>query len=354
MFRNELLSSATGQEPDLARLIHHKQRIMEELLRYPFHEPWWLKGGHLQTTYSTLFRRLSVPGAHRERWETPDGDFLTLGMLDGSVKKPMLVVLHGLEGSAESNYVLGLMRLFGQLDWGVAAIEFRSCGREMNRARRLYHSGETTDLEFVVSRLRERWPGRRMYLAGFSLGGNVAGKWLGENGNELPEEVSGAAIVCPPFDPTVSGPNIDRVFGGFYTRRFLKTLIPKAIEKERQYPGCMDIEAVKRSRTFEEFDTHATAALHGFRDCWDYWSQVGCGRFLEGIRRPTLLIAAEDDPFNPPSTLPRETAERSPYLYPQFTPKGGHVGFTYGPSPGRTRHWAEEQILRFCLACESA
>jgi len=138
-----------------------------------------------------------------------------------------------------------------------------------------------------------------------------------------------------------------------YSKRFLRTLVPKALEKERQFPGSMDVDRVRRSRTFEEFDTHATAALHGFRDAHDYWARSSSGPVLGRIRRPTLLLSAADDPFNPAWTLPRAVADASPYLHPLFPDTGGHVGFVYGPWPWRARRWGEEQVVRFFESYES-
>ena len=140
---------------------------------------------------------------------------------------------------------------------------------------------------------------------------------------------------------------MDKVLGGFYCRQFLRTLIPKAVAKERQFPGCLDIAAVRRCKSFAEFDTHGTAALHGFSDAEDYWTQVSCGQFLLHVRRPILLIAAADDPFNPGATHPHGVAARSSFVHALFTARGGHAGFVRGWSPFRARYWAEEQIARF-------
>jgi hypothetical protein len=257
-----------------------------------------------------------------------------------------VILLHGLEGCVESHYVLGQADALSRRGWSVVAMEHRSCGGELNRARRLYHSGETSDLDFLLRRLRAEGGGNQLYASGVSLGGNVLAKWLGELGVEAATLLDGAAAISPPYDLTVSGPVLDRALGGFYVRRFLRGLVPKAIAKEQQYPGCLDVEAVRRSRTFAEFDTHATAALHGYRDAQDYWARVSCGQFLEGVRVPLLLVSAADDPFNPGSTLPHRQVAANPWLVPSFTEHGGHVGFVHG-APWRTRHWAEEQVERF-------
>ncbi len=287
-----------------------------------------------------------------ERWETPDDDFLRIHRFHGHEDKPVALLLHGLEGSAQSSYIVRMTKRLSELAWSVVVMEHRSCGGEMNRARRMYHSGETTDLAFVVDTLVHQRPSTPIYIAGFSLGGNQTAKWLGEAGDSVSPNVIAAAIVSAPFDLAVSGRRLDRGLHRAYVRHFLRTLIPKAEIKERQYPGCFDIEAVRRSATFEDFDTHATAALHGFRDAADYYAKVSCGQFLPGIRRPTLLISAADDPFNPRSTLPRESAARSPFLHPKFPDRGGHAGFMRHERGSQIGYWAEEQIVRFFLACE--
>jgi len=330
-----------------------KPRIMAELDRHPYRVPAWLRWNHGQTVWSPWFRRKDLPAYRLEQIDTPDDDFLRLHVLDGKPDAPTALLLHGLEGSVRSGYNIGLALQLSNAGWRVVAMEFRSCGGVMNRAKRLYHSGETTDLAFVVDYLIDQNPDTRIYIAGTSLGGNVTAKWLGESAESIPDNVAGAAVVCPPFDMLRAGPHIDQVLGGRYVKHFLKTLIPKAIEKEAQYPGCVDIKRVCASQTFEEFDTWGTAAIHGFEDAFDYWRKVACGQFLPHIRVPTMLVAAADDPFNPADTLPHETAAESPHLYPQFTKRGGHVGFVYG-SPWRPRYWAEEQVRRFFQLAEES
>jgi predicted alpha/beta-fold hydrolase len=326
--------------------VFDKAAALAALERHPFHAPNWIRDRHLQTCWGPFFRRQQAPESRLERWATPDDDFLRVWLSRGREDAPWVVLLHGLEGDANSHYIVGMRVKLAALGWSVATMEFRGCGGEMNRARRMYHSGETTDLAFLVSTLRERFSPGRLYLAGFSLGGNQIGKWLGEESESVASLVDGAALVSPPFDLTVSGPVLDSQLFGLYTKRFLRTLIPKAVEKERQFPGCLDVEAIRRCTTFAEFDTLGTAALHGFRDNEDYWRSVGCGQFLDGVRVPTLLVAAADDPFNPGSTIPRRLASASPWLVPRFTERGGHVGFVYG-TPWHTRHWAEEEIVSF-------
>jgi len=329
-----------------------KSRILADLNAHPFSPAWWMPAAHGQTAWSVFYRQMPEVAFRSERWETPDDDFLCLHITEGAPEKPTVLLLHGLEGSVQSNYMMGMLAAFSRIGWRAIALEHRTCGEAgMNRAKRTYHSGETSDLDFVVRRLSESEPGLRLYIVGVSLGGNITAKWLGDGLNDIPECVRGASAICPPFDLTISAPALDDVMWGAYNRRFFRTLIPKALEKAKQYPGILNVEKIEASSGWWDFDTYATAALHDFDDAEHYWQSVSCGQFLGEIDRPTLLIAAEDDPFNPPETLPREIADASPYLYPQFTRKGGHVGFIHG-TPRESRHWAEEQTLRFFEALE--
>ena len=340
------MSSLPIQKVDTRALSQadRKARALAALNAHPFVAPAWLRNPHAQTMWAPLLRRRAHVPRRAERIETPDGDFLDLHIVDGEPGKPAVLLLHGLEGSADSKYILGTAEKVNALGWTAVAMEFRGCGREFNRARRLYHSGETTDLAFIAKRLASSYS--RLYIAGFSLGGNVLAKWLGESPRDVPANVHAAAVVSVPFDLTVSGPHIERVLGGFYSRHFLRSLMKKAVAKEQQYPNCIDLERVRAARTLSEFDNFGTARLHGFRDADHYYETQRSGQYLDGVRTPSLLLSAADDPFNPASTLPREAADWSDYLHPLFTEHGGHVGFVCG-SPVRPRYWAEEQIVRF-------
>ena len=324
--------------------------------------PSWLRSPHLQTIWGPFFRRAATLDFELIRIDTPDDDFLRVHVLEpgdapaterdgddplsSTGDRPTVLILHGLEGCVRSHNVLGMSAEIARLGWSVVVMEHRSCGGEINRARRLYHSGETSDLDFLANRLAEARPHGELYLFGISLGGNVLAKWLGESPGRVPDAVKGAAVLGPPFDLTMSGPAIDGALGGLYVKRFLRTLIPKAIEKEKQYPGCIDVDKVRASTTFEEFDTYGTAALHGFRDAADYWQKVSCGQFLGQVKVPTLLIASADDPFNPGSTLPYQEVRANPKLTACFSDRGGHTGMVSGP-PWRTYCWGERQAAEF-------
>ncbi len=312
-----------------------------------YHPPWWYKGRHLQTLWGPVVRRFGRPPLRRERLETPDGDFVDLDWLETApAGAPMVLVLHGLEGSSRSHYAAGLLGEAARRGWRAAVLNFRSCSGELNRAPRLYHSGETTDLDWLIGRLIEREPGLRLGLVGISLGGNVALKWLGERGDQAPPGVAAAAAISTPFDLEACARVLDVGLNrALYTESFLRSMKAKIRFKARLYDGRFDLAAVMRARTFAEYDRHFTAPLNGFADERDYWTRSSSGPYLAKIRRPALLINAVNDPFVPPDSLPGSAVAGSPWLEAAFVPEGGHVGFLAGPLG--LRSWAERRALDF-------
>jgi len=324
-----------------------KPRALAELARTPFVPAWWARTGMLQTV-AALRTAAPRPSLRDEALATPDGDELHLHVADMAVADaPTVLLLHGLEGSRHSSYVREMAALVAARGWRFVVLEFRSCSGVLNRARRTYHSGETSDLAFVVATLVRRWPASPLLPVGYSLGANVLLKWLGEVGDEAPANVRAAAAVSPPFDLATCAHHCDTRLGGVIARHFLRTLIPKALAKERQFPGYCDVAAVRRCRTFRAFDDLVTAPAHGFRDAEHYWATQSSGPLLPAIRRPTLLLAAADDPLVGAAVLPHAAAAQSPFLVPQFPARGGHCAFVTGGTPWRPRRWAEAQVLRF-------
>ncbi|MCL4215721.1 MAG: alpha/beta fold hydrolase [Candidatus Hydrogenedentes bacterium] len=327
-------------------LPHNKEAVLAELNRYPFTPPFWLRNPHAQTIWGAVARRPAATGLREERWETPDGDFLDMVFLAGEPRHPTVLILHGLEGCAQSSYIKSMLHIFQHHHWPAVVMQHRSCSGEINRMRQMYNAGFTGDVDFVVRRLLAENGVDRVCIAGFSLGGNIAAKWLGEQGSNLPAGVTAAALISSPYDLTAAACHIDRALFGLYTKRFLRSLIPKAVAKHGQYPGIVDIAKVRASKTFEDFDTHATAALHGYRDAFEYWADASCERYLGEIKAPLLCINALDDPFIPAETLPHTIAKQSPYVHGLFPARGGHVGFIQA----HRWSWAEEQVLRFFQA----
>jgi predicted alpha/beta-fold hydrolase len=281
----------------------------------------------------------------REVLTTPDDDDLVLDHLDGDAAK-RFVILHGLEGSSYSVYTQGLLAVIARHGFAATVMNFRSCARDPNdlsrmlpnRQRRLYHSGETSDFDFLVRTLRAREPRTTLFAAGASLGGNVVLKWLGEHPGQT--EVAAAATMSVPYDLAAGADHINRL----YVARFLRTLKAKALKRDG-----LDADAVRRARTFREFDDAATAPLHGFRDAADYYAQSSSMRFLDKITTPALCINAADDPFLPREVLDRARAVASPSIEWRVTDNGGHTGFIAGNAPWNCAYWAEELMVTWLL-----
>lgn len=312
-----------------------------------FEAAWWARGRHLQTAWGRLIRRPVDVETVRVRWTTPDGDFLDLDLTEGLPSSPQLLAIHGLEGSSRRKYVRGLLALATRRGWRGVALNFRSCSGELNRTPRLYHAGDTEDLDWVINRLLKRDPSAPVLPVGVSLGGNVLLKWLGEQGSGAPDEVRAAVAISTPFDLRASAAMMSRGLGRLYSRHFLRTLKKKALQKARDNPELLDMKAVRRARNWRQYDEAVTAPLHGFASAEDYWQRSSSLRFLERVRRPTLLINAKDDPFFPADSLPRSVVEDSSWLTAEFTERGGHAGFVSGSLLGRTAYWAEERAVTF-------
>jgi predicted alpha/beta-fold hydrolase len=316
-----------------------------------FRAPRWLRGGHAQTVFGALARWPARLFTTRERWELPDGDFVDVDRLaPPAADAPLAVVCHGLEGSARSPYVGALLGELRARGAGGLALNFRGCSGELNRLARFYHSGETEDLALVIARLVAERPGRKLVLAGFSLGGNVVAKYLGERGDAVPAEVVAAAVVSVPFDLARCAAALDApgVMARIYRERFLRQLRKKVLAKQAAH-GAVDLAAARRARTLRAFDDAVTAPLHGFAGAEDYWARSSSGPLLAGVRRPLLILAAEDDPFIPADVLPVAAARENPQLTLEVSPGGGHVAFVSGP-PWAPRRHAERRVAEFLAA----
>jgi len=324
--------------------MHRLNRSREHTYR----PAWWVPGPHAQTLWGKLARPRTRLPTRLERWPTPDGDFVELLRLDGRADRPRLFLLHGLEGTVRSHYVSGLLQLALDREWGADLLLFRSCGSEPNHAPRFYHSGETSDLAFAVGRVLDEFPTASLGLCGVSLGGNVLLKWMGEHGDSLPDAIRAAATISVPYDLERGCRHISRGFSRIYERHFLRSLRRKASDKLSRFPGLFDEQALRRARTLYDFDDVVTAPVHGFRDAHDYYSRSSSLGFLSGIRRPTLLMSAEDDPFLPVEVLRevRDIARDNEWLTLEFTRRGGHVGFVAG-TPWRATYYAEQRVGEF-------
>ncbi len=305
-----------------------------------FRTPSWLPGGNLQTIWPALLSRSAAqppPAYRRERWDTPDGDFIELDFVDAAAAAaPLLVLFHGLEGSSASHYALAFARRAAALGWSYVVPHFRGCSGQLNLAPRAYHSGDHEEIGWVLERLRARH-GAPLMAVGISLGGNALLRWAEEAGDAAAATASAVAAVCSPIDLAAGGHAIGRGFNRqVYTRMFLRTMKAKALRKWQQHPGLFDRERLRAARTLYEFDNLFTAPLHGFRDTDDYWLRASAKPHLHRIRIPALVLNARNDPFVPAHCLPgpQEVGRFVTLWQPAH---GGHVGFAQGRFPGHVQ-----------------
>jgi predicted alpha/beta-fold hydrolase len=297
--------------------------------------PRWLPGGHAQTIWPALASRRPPPaGFRRERWATPDGDFIDIDFIDAAQPQaPLLVLLHGLEGSSSSHYALAFGHWAQRAGWGYAVPHWRGCSGELNLAPRAYHSGDHEEVAWLLQRLRAR-AGVPLRVVGISLGGNALLRWAAEAGGSAGALVHAVAAVCAPLDLAAGGRAIGRGFNRLvYTRMFLRTMKPKALAKLAQHPGLFERAALLAARTLYEFDNAFTAPLHGFRDTDDYWARASAKPHLARIRVPALALNARNDPFVPVDSLP-QTGHVGDHVTVWQPAHGGHVGFPAGAFPG--------------------
>jgi predicted alpha/beta-fold hydrolase len=284
----------------------------------------------------------------RERWSTPDDDFLDLDFAPRPTDDaPIVLLLHGLEGSAQRGYAINTYRELGRHGIAAVGLNFRSCSGEPNRQARFYHSGETDDIRFALRELRNRYPRAPIGAVGFSLGGNALLKFLGEEGDAALELVKAAVAVSVPYDLGVGADYLDRsAMGRFYTRIFLKPLVEKMIGKAHLLPAVCDLARARRARSFREFDDAITAPLHGFAGAQDYYIRSSSAKFIPSICVASLLLHSEDDPFLPMSAFPSANVAANPWVSARVQKEGGHVGFIHG-NPSSPKFWAEQTAARF-------
>ncbi|WP_217175536.1 YheT family hydrolase [Coraliomargarita akajimensis] len=281
----------------------------------------------------------------RERIDTPDGDFLDLDWARPHNGKQLVVITHGLEGSTEGPYVQGMAHAFVNAGWDVCAWNFRGCSGETNRLLRTYHSGASEELATVLAHVYSTTPYSHIALIGFSLGGNLQLKYLGERGNQLDDRLCGAVALSVPCDLASSAKRLEHWSNRIYMRRFMNYLRPKVRDKLQRFPTEIEDHGLDQMRTFAEFDNAYTAPIHGFKDASDYWEQSRCDQYLGDIRVPTLLINAVDDPFLTESCFPRNQAASSDYFYLETPERGGHVGFIQFSKS--KLYWSEHRALEF-------
>ena len=326
-----------------------------------YQAPWWLPGGNLQTIWPALQAsrgHCARPPYRRERWRSPDGDFIDLDWLDQKSESgrgagpdlpaggppppavpgaaPLLVLFHGLEGSSRSHYATAFADFAARRGLQFAVPHFRGCSGELNHGPRAYHSGDHEEIGWILARLRARQPGP-LVAVGVSLGGNALMRWAAEAGSTAARLADAVACICSPLDLAASSRAIGRGLNRLtYTAMFLRSMKPKAMAKLRQHPGLFDGERLMAARDLYQFDDIFTAPLHGFRDADDYYARASARPHLHRIRLPALALNALNDPFVPASSLPAPGGAGE-FLTLWQPAEGGHVGFPDGHLPAHVR-----------------
>ncbi len=312
------------------------------IIKSTFEPAWWLPSPHLQTLWATLFRSLPTLDLEAKRLELNDGDFLDLALTTIN-DKPIVIILHGLEGSLNSHYVSPLIKALDDAGFAVCFMHFRGCSDELNRLPRSYHSGDTQDLQSVINFLRDKYPQGVFAVVGFSLGGNVVLKWLGEQGKNAATQT--AVAISVPFQLAHAGDRLEKSFSRVYQKHLIVRCQRKYNRKFANQPSPLHVDAEKLN-TFYDFDDQITAPLHGFEGADDYYQQCSSRQFLKHIEKPTLIIHARDDPFMWKHTVPNEN-ELAPSVQLELSENGGHVGFVTGKHPFKTQYWLDNRIVEW-------
>ena len=310
--------------------------------------PFYLFTPHMETIVPSAFRKVSLLPYERERITTQDNDFLDLDWIRNG-NSQLVIISHGLEGSSDRAYMKGMAGIFARNQWDVLAWNCRSCSGEMNRGKRMYHHGVSDDLQQVVAHALAAGIYDKVFLVGFSMGGSITLKYLGENSKNLPKEVFRAAVFSVPCDLGGSARELSKKGNSFYRRRFLKKLGRKIEAKALQMPGLLNVEGYENIQHFADFDNRFTAPLHGFKDADDFYFHASANNYLPSIKVPTLLVNAKNDPMLPESCYPVEIAEGHPFVYLEMPEKGGHVGFSV---VGSKTTWAEKRAFEFATSAQ--
>ncbi|PCJ46340.1 MAG: hydrolase [Gammaproteobacteria bacterium] len=316
------------------------------IIESKFQAAWWLRNTHLQTIWSSQYRKVSATKTSLQRLELADGDFIDLEWLEPKRSEPksaVLLLLHGLEGSIDSTYIQGLLKLSETESWNTVVMHFRGCGKQSNRLARSYHSGETEDLQQVLDAIKEKYPNSKIMAAGFSLGGNVLLKYLGERENASHIDI--AAAISVPFQLGVASKRLDKGFSQLYRDRLLYDLKKKFMNKFDVYSTKLTISKKQLSelKTFYDFDDKVTAPLHDFAGADEYYQLCSSRQFLVSIQTPTLILQAKDDPFMTEEVIPTEE-ELSETVTLELSKRGGHVGFVSGMIPWRASYYIDQRI----------
>lgn len=315
-----------------------------------FKPVWWMTNPHMQTIYSSLRHPVENPPQQFEQIDLPDGDFLNVvWSVEGlPLDSPLVIILHGLGGCVNSSYVGRFMRAFNRRGWRAVLMHFRGAGQVLNKLPRAYHSGDTHDLDYFTRLLEQREPNTKKAIVGVSLGGNVLLKWLGEQGTQA--RINTAVAISVPYLLNNVADKMNAGFSRLYQMRLLKqfkSIFARKLTNFRNPP-----EAIRRAADctcFWTFDAKVTAPLYGFKNVHSYYRESSSRQYLSGIKKPTLLIHAKDDPFMTIDVLPHEH-EMSDYVVMELSKHGGHVGFVSGDNRGMPTYWLDERIPEYLAA----
>ncbi|MGD9489022.1 MAG: YheT family hydrolase [Calditrichaceae bacterium] len=314
------------------------------LLTSNYKPPFFLSNGHLQSIYPSLFRKFDPSLYRRQRISTPDDDFLDLDWSEVN-SDCLAVISHGMEGSSHRAYVIGMARALNHYGWDALAWNFRSCGGEMNRQLRMYHSGSTDDLDLVVNHALSKKKYKKIALIGFSMGGNLTLVYLGQKGNNRDQRIRAAVVFSVPTDLHSSSMRLGEPQNILYMKRFLRMLHKKVRDKMLLFPDQINDHDFHRIKNFKDFDDRYTAPIHGFKNAEDYWYKCSSKLFLNDISIPTLIVNAKNDPFLPPACYPVEEVRDHPSIYLEIPRSGGHVGFV--SLNNDHYYWSEKRTIEF-------
>lgn len=310
-----------------------------------YRAPLIFRSAHFQTIYPSLFRKVETVTRRRERIETEDDDFLDLDWSVELDSKKLVILMHGLEGSSQKAYMQGMATVFCRSGWNVLSTNFRGCSGETNRQIKSYHSGATEELQTILNHVFENYTYDTISLVGFSLGGNLILKYLGDCAETVDTRIKAAAALSVPCDLASSSIKLEGFQNRIYMERFMRTLRKKIRDKIERFPGQLEDHGLSKMKTFREFDGTYTAPIHGFTSAEDYWSRASSKPVISKITIPTLMINAANDPFLTPACYPLEAAQTNSNFYLEIPKQGGHVGFVnFGL---KKTYWSERRALEF-------
>ena len=315
------------------------------LVKSTYKPSYLLKSSHINTVFRTLFTTNRV-NYTREGLELNDGDFMDLDFVFSNCDT-LVVILHGLEGSSNANYIASISKYLSKQKTDAVVVNFRGCSGEENRLFESYHSGKTDDLDAVIKHINKEHNYKKIIVLGYSLGGNLVLKYMGEQGENLDKSITGAIAISVPCDLTGSSIALSRSTNKIYLLRFMITLRRKTLQKLKKFPNSfLNKQKIRATKSFKDFDNLYTAPAHGFKDAEDYYIKNSSKQFLAKITKPTLLLNALDDTFLNDECFPFEIAKENKYLFLETPKHGGHVGFN-SKFIGTNGHWLEKRIYDF-------